>query len=380
MRAIGILAGAVAATACGRLGFAPDAAAETTVVVSAAEVATCDQATVTLTVRDVEGEPVAGVAARLALSLAGGTGTGTFSEVVDHDDGTYTSQLTATAAGSAVTVVATLDGATATATAPLAIRAFAFSELGLRFVADAARSGRGCAPPDADRWSESVAEVEGTLIGFASAGCSAGTSGWCGTGLEGDPWRLALDGIDDHVDFGAELATPTFTLAVWFRRRGTGTITTTGTGGIDLEPLVSKGAADVEELDKDTNYVLGITTTATVGTDFERDPDSLNQPLVGTRAVMNDRWHHVAVSYDGAVRRLYVDGTLDAEEPLASVPANASLSRLCLGAACRTGQGPRGSWGGDVAIVAIYDRGLTAAELSELCRAHAPRLPGATCN
>lgn len=61
-------------------------------------------------------------------------------------------------------------------------------------------------------------------------------------------------------------------LALALIRLGTpGTLTSTGTGGIDLEPIVSKGAADVEVLDVDTNDVMGISSGRTIGTDFH-DP------------------------------------------------------------------------------------------------------------
>ncbi len=64
---------------------------------------------VTLQARDWLGNPLSGGGLTVGFTLADGSGGGTFSDVQDNGDGTYTATLTATTAGSH-TIQATIDG------------------------------------------------------------------------------------------------------------------------------------------------------------------------------------------------------------------------------------------------------------------------------
>lgn len=77
-----------------------------------------DTTTVTLSVRDAAGAPLA--ASGLVVTFSKGTGTsdGTISAVTDRGNGTYTALFTATLAGSARALGATLGGAAITSPAP----------------------------------------------------------------------------------------------------------------------------------------------------------------------------------------------------------------------------------------------------------------------
>src|SRR5262245_25849246 len=71
---------------------------------------------------------------------------------------------------------------------------------------------------------------------------------------------ISFDGINDYVAFGpaAGLNTANFTIECWFKREGTGTAATTGTGGVVAIPLIAKGRAEAEGSNRDMNYFLGI--------------------------------------------------------------------------------------------------------------------------
>ena len=63
------------------------------------------------------------------------------------------------------------------------------------------------------------------------------------------PDALQLGSSNAYVKFSnsAPLNTTTFTVETWFRRDGTGTAVTTGTGGRDLIPLITKGTSEAEK-------------------------------------------------------------------------------------------------------------------------------------
>src|SRR4051812_18107501 len=69
---------------------------------------------------------------------------------------------------------------------------------------------------------------------------------------------IALDGVNDYVTFGPApaLGVSTFTIETWFLRTGAGVSTSTGYGGLDAIPLVTKGRAEVDGTTQDMNYFL----------------------------------------------------------------------------------------------------------------------------
>jgi adhesin/invasin len=76
------------------------------------------QATLQLVIRDAAGNDVGQGGSQVVFLAAGGTSAGTIGPVTDHDDGHYTATFTATGAGTALTVGATVDGAPVTTPLP----------------------------------------------------------------------------------------------------------------------------------------------------------------------------------------------------------------------------------------------------------------------
>ena len=112
----------------------------------------------------------------------------------------------------------------------------------------------------------------------------------------------------------------TFTLETWFKRTGWGG-RTTGGGGFEnattglLIPLISKGRAQSDGSNIDTNYILGINDqTGVLIADFEDLATGLaNHPVSGITPIpiSTTAWHHTAVTYDGTTWNLYLDGALE---------------------------------------------------------------------
>ena len=351
-------------------------AARSTIALGAPTVATCNRVRATLVVRDMDGNlfPSGGHAVVFAYA-----GTASGAPVVDHGDGTYATSLVADAAHPAAPVTATLDGELVGDQQPLAIVDEIVPLTGLVVALDAARASGACAPPAGDHWADSAGGLTGTLEAFVDSACPDGMSGWCGIGTTDDPFRLAFDGTDDAVDLGVAAATPQYSLSAWLRPRGTGTVASSGTGGILIAPVVAKGAAETEDVTKDINYMMGLTALHTVGSDFERTPDSQNEPVTGARSLADLTWHHVVVTFDDATEAVYVDGVLDTSVAIAATPSAANLSRLCVGTSCRTDLGQVGHFRGDLARVAIYNRALSVIEIGAICHASAVRFAGASC-
>ena len=89
------------------------------------------------------------------------------------------------------------------------------------------------------------------------------------------------------------------------------------------------------------------------------DPDSLHETRPGL--IRAQGWHHVAASWDGKMKRIYVDGKLAAEFPHAG-PVRPGRTALRIGA-----YGSKGAaasfYNGDVAMCAVYDRALDGDQI-----------------
>jgi hypothetical protein len=152
---------------------------------------------------------------------------------------------------------------------------------------------------------------------------------------------LSFNGSNQHVTFGAASAldASNFTVELWFMKTGAGVTTSTGTGGVNALPLLTKGRAEVDMADnRDMNYFLGIDATGHLVADYEegtgRGP-SLNHPVVGATVIADNVWHHGAAVYDGAALRVYLDGALDGVTSGLSgrAPQSASIQHAGLGTA-----------------------------------------------
>jgi hypothetical protein len=356
---------------------------------------------VTLVAKDELGAPVARTGAKVTFTKSGGTSAVTFGTVTDKGDGTYTAPVTGVTEGTKIAVSAILDGAPLT-TAGASLRVVNPVSTGLTFSLDAANAdragnfgGKGCAAAGLTQWTDlTVSSLPGALSGFVDP-CGA-TSGWAGTGLADSPFRLAFDGVDDHVAFGAVNPLPKYTVLAWIRKAGTGFSGTSGTGGLtNVVPILSKGTAEGETLPLDINYYLGIASTGELASDYEANPGSGNAPLVGATVLTAATWYMVGttLSLDApASRAIWLNGATDATAVPTLPPFGGPTSTavLTIGGAKRTDAagatcpGLAGSTGcgrfeGDVAVVLTYDHALTQAEIEKNCHSFSSRFGMMSC-
>jgi hypothetical protein len=168
-----------------------------------------------------------------------------------------------------------------------------------------------------DGANESTASNEDSATGIGS-GLRLGTSSYV---TFGDPSKLDL---------------AQFTIETWFKRTGTGVANTTGTGGIDIVPLLTHGAPQAEGSNVDANWMLGINTAGNViAADFEAidDPGTTGQniPISGTTPITNNVWHHAAATFDGTTWAVYLDGNLEASSTPGVHPRSDSIQHVALG-------------------------------------------------
>jgi chitodextrinase len=154
---------------------------------------------------------------------------------------------------------------------------------------------------------------------------------------------LSFDGIDDRVDL-TPLGTfykTAFTYEAWAKKRTTKT---------DVTVLGSWAAAQDGGPMIWSDHVAG-RYRLTLNAGITNYLDSGHVPTT-------EVWEHLAVTYDGATARFYVDGVEAASRPFTGNVGDTNVWRI--GA---YGPGPAGFFDGLVDEVRIYDRALTQGEI-----------------
>lgn len=150
-------------------------------------------------------------------------------------------------------------------------------------------------------WSNefvSVHHLAGDFADSASPGHDGVASGSPGAiaGLFGPAYDF--DGNNDYIELPDEAAydfTEEMSASIWFK---------VGNFTRDWQALLTKGDHSWRIHRHGGSDQLAFSTTRDNG-------DHHNE--VGTRDVVDDRWHHVLVTYDGSRKSMYIDGQMDAD-------------------------------------------------------------------
>ncbi len=162
---------------------------------------------------------------------------------------------------------------------------------------------------------------------------------------------LSLDGTDDYVYVGNDDAgqiTNNITIAAWIK--------TPALGGYDS--IVTKGYNWRLLGGKDNTVVMQCMDTEPAGSQ-----------AAGKTNVGDDKWHHVAGTYDGKEYRVYVDGVLDVNSPSpgTGLIQNFGSNVICIGAHYKTSDpDARRFFKGLIDDVRIYDEILTPEAIQGL--------------
>ncbi len=181
---------------------------------------------------------------------------------------------------------------------------------------------------------------------------------------------LQFNGTDSYVTFGDTLALglAQFTLEGWVKKEGSGLTTSSGSGGVSAAPLITKGVGEVDGNNKDLNYFFGIQSgTNVLCADFEEgaggSSPGLNHPVVGQTALQDNKWYHVAATYDGTTWSLYLNGQLDGTTTINQPVQNLSIQHAGLGTALNSKGFAYGLFDGSMDEVRIWNYARSQAQI-----------------
>jgi hypothetical protein len=180
---------------------------------------------------------------------------------------------------------------------------------------------------------------------------------------------LHFDGTGSYVDLNEpeDLKLSVFTLMAWFKRLGNGATTTTGAGGLILEPLITKGRGESDGNNRDMNYFLGIEpATGVLAADFEDMATGGNHCVEGVTLIQDNVWYHAAATYDGTTWRLYLNGNLEVESIENATPRYDSIQDNAIGSALTSSGVPAGYFLGLIDEVSIWNVALNAQQVREM--------------
>jgi len=190
----------------------------------------------------------------------------------------------------------------------------------------------------------------------------------CETGLDGEVEDYTItvtartpmidfDGIDDYVDFGdSHDLTGNFSIEAWILQEQT---VTNGS-------ILSKGDLDSSNGSKDYGYVLAVENGEVTFNTFNNGGQSTVQLSSSPYTITNNKWYHVAVSYNGTSAILYIDGILIDSDGTNSSLMNNSES-FYIGAYYDSDSvNPTNYFDGFIDEVKIWDVGLSQTQIQEM--------------
>ena len=222
---------------------------------------------------------------------------------------------------------------------------------------------------DEDFVPQPVSCGQGVCAALGHTTCDLGLPGTdCSPNQPAANYGLDLDGAGEYVTFGPApaLGLQTFTVEAWFKRHGEGIGADTGQQGLsEAAPLVTKGRGEADGGRFDMNYYLGVSiSTGKLSADFEDMATGGNHPIIGTTPTGYDTWYHAAVTYDGSVIRLYLNGVLDAaHNEQGAVPRFDSLQHAAIGTAINSLGQPFGWFDGVIDEARIWNYARSAEEI-----------------
>lgn len=98
-----------------------------------------------------------------------------------------------------------------------------------------------------------------------------------------------------------------------------------------------------------------------------------NDILESTTAINDDQWHFIGATFDGSTKKLYIDGVVEAEWTDVTGTANQADQSFVIGNQAAIDD----PFNGDIDDVLIYDRALSASEISDLFESANTGTPGA---
>jgi len=164
--------------------------------------------------------------------------------------------------------------------------------------------------------------------------------------------QLLFDGVDDHIELPADgLGTgeiEAFTAELWLR--------VTASPGNWGYALIRSHDANIGS----SIYWLGVNGADTSKLYYGAAANG--QHADGNTGVLIDNaWHHLALTYDGNVQSVYLDGVLKATKEIGAITNNRSGNKIAIGSSVSNPSNR--PIGGQIAEVRIWDYARSAAEI-----------------
>ena len=158
---------------------------------------------------------------------------------------------------------------------------------------------------------------------------------------------LRFDGIDDYVECGNSplLAPDMLTAAVWVCPEYQ----------LAARSLIRKAGSDITQFD----YRVYLNLIGRINFSFSDQETKRRSKVRGQVKLTNDEWTHVAVTRDGSVATLYINGMVDTSKAYDFTPISSGLDLVL-------GGGSRLPFKGKLDEVQIYNEALTEAEIQAL--------------
>jgi hypothetical protein len=192
------------------------------------------------------------------------------------------------------------------------------------------------------------------------------------SGYNSSPWFEATG--QNSLDFpdAVNLRLETFSLAVWFRT------STDFSGYASKSLIVNKGGFGSEETGQNMNYGIWIDCGMACGSDayankiqagFEQGADGKDRFVRSKQSYNDGNWHYAAVTYDGFVLKLYVDGRVAASlnNTSGGAPDTTSTFPLRMGAnsADITTKLAARYFTGQIDEIRLWSRAVSEAEVND---------------
>lgn len=234
--------------------------------------------------------------------------------------------------------------------------------------------------PLAESGSEYIYQRAGTLVGTAP---NFGRQGIVNTNMKAAYMNSGGYRMEARPASPVFLGASNWTLIVWAKRDGLGTVVNSGMAGYtNFEVLMAKGMAEAETpANRNCNWIMGVREISTndprVAQDFEEaaggsGPLGLNHPVTGNQQVPMG-WNMIATTYDGTRHALYLNGVAQTAADGVINPAQPAeagcIAPFCVGGAMRSDQDIwYGRWNGTMQHAAMWSRVMTPDEVMTFFR------------
>jgi hypothetical protein len=244
-------------------------------------------------------------------------------------------------------------------------RALDASEIRAIYAAGPAGTCHACAPtpsglvswwPAEDDASDARGSNPGILVNGATF-----EGGMVGQGF-------SLDGIDDYVAVPDSLnlqITTVITMEAWIR--------SPGVGGRP-QGILGKIKQDSPR----SGYLISVDAAGKVRCDLIVDVSLGQGTVISNSVVLDDQFHHVACTYDGAAARIYIDGNLEGQVPWTGGIGGKNGEPVRIGFDPAPFLGPR-NFKGIIDEAELFDRALSTGEIQAIYAAGAAGKCRPTC-